>query len=238
MNDSIGRREGKMLTLGAKIGGLVTGPDNQSQNIEQLSTISVEFAQAFDRHFQNYNLENIDQKRAAAARMRNRIATGRKNANKAFLSIGNAILQTEDENIFTPAEFEHLLSGGQHIVLMSKQQASMLRRVAKAIRDHIIPMDRLPEGYSVAYQCLLLRDQNPDSFQEALKTGLIRPETSRREIMALREAEANSYAAQPLGDNNLIIREKALAKRETQLASQLRDIREQLRQIREDIQKV
>lgn len=231
-------RRGKILSIGAKVGNLVSEPDHQSDGLAALDNASPEFLQAFDAHFANFTLANREQKKQAAVRLRNRIANGRKNANKAFISIGNAILQTEEEGVFTPAEFEHLLSGGQQIMLMSKQQASMLRRVAKAIRDHIIPQDRVPEGYSVAYQCLLLRDQNPSGFQRALETGVIRPETSRREIMALREAESTSPPITVSQNREeLLTRKNQLQRKETTLSNQLRYVREELRDVVEALEK-
>jgi hypothetical protein len=235
MPEVVSRRAGRNLALADDIAALGDAPNKQVDNFANLHAPNPEFENAFDQHFRNFDLENIELKRRAALRLRGRIEAGKESAERAYIGIGNAILLAEQEGHFTPEEFDHLLSGGKDLILLAKSQASMLRRVAKAIRDGIIPEKLIPTegGYSVAYQCVLLHDTNPTNFRLAIADGSIHPNMSRKDVNSLRvRLLSNSQETLATERADLEAKERTLVRREKTIRKQLNEVVAELREVR------
>jgi hypothetical protein len=136
---------------------------------------------------------------------------------KRYLLIGHYLLQAKQK-------LEH----GEYLELIdrdlpfSRNNAYRMREVAEAIDNGRLPIDRLPNSFSILYEAATL---NEGEWRMAEKRGLIRADVKRQEILNLkRELRA------PITE-----REDALKRRREQIIAMQRRLAEELRQIEAEL---
>jgi hypothetical protein len=132
---------------------------------------------------------------------------------KRYLLIGHYLLQAKQK-------LEH----GEYLELIdrdlpfSRNNAYRMREVAEAIDNGRLPIDRLPNSFSILYEAATLTE---GEWREAEKRGLIHADVKRQEILNLkRELRV------PVSN-----RENALKRRREQIVAMQRKLAEELRQI-------
>lgn len=153
-------------------------------------------------------------------------------ARDAFLAIGRALLSLDE--MLTRAERVRLRRGSARLFPFSDATATQLRQIARAVASGRLPQHLCPGSYGTAYQIALLSDAQ---MQAAQARGLIRPDVTRREILALRQ-EVHTIdgvaLAMPSGRvDRAALRAEArrLAARRARLADEIRDVEQRLHQI-------
>nr|WP_305123249.1 hypothetical protein [Roseomonas sp. GC11] len=104
-------------------------------------------------------------------------------ARDSFLAIGRTLLELERS--LSREEWQRLRQGTERLFPFSDATATQLRQIARAVESGRLPAQDCPGSYGTAYQLTLLNDRQ---WQAARAQGLIRPDVTRREIQALRQA--------------------------------------------------
>jgi hypothetical protein len=140
-----------------------------------------------------------------------------RDARDSFLAIGRALLSLDE--ILTRAELARLRQGSERLLPFSDATATQLRQIARAVESGRLPYDLCPGSYGTAYQITLLNDRQ---LRIARTRGLVRPDVTRREILALRR-ELDAEATPPGRVDRAALRaeRERLAERRKTLAAEL-----------------
>ncbi len=136
-------------------------------------------------------------------------------AQEKFLTIGRYLLTAKEK--LEHSEFERMIEGE---LPFKKSVAYILRRVAQAVDSRMLERDECPRDYMTAYQLVSLP---PPHFEIARQKSLVRPTTTRKEVLdfkrSLKETEAVSEGR------------KVLARRRSSLMSQIKKLQEELAEV-------
>jgi hypothetical protein len=140
-----------------------------------------------------------------------------RDARDSFLAIGRALLSLDE--ILSRAELARLRQGSERLLPFSDATATQLRQIARAVESGRLPYDLCPGSYGTAYQITLLNDRQ---LRIARTRGLVRPDVTRREILALRR-ELDAEATPPGRVDRAALRaeRERLAERRKTLAAEL-----------------
>lgn len=101
-------------------------------------------------------------------------------AQQKFVMIGRYLNRAKE--CLPHGEFDAMISSD---LPFSRQIAYQLRVVAQAIDAGRLPVNNLPPSYSTIYQVAKLSDTE---LEEARDSGLIRPDVTRREVLAFQRS--------------------------------------------------
>lgn len=165
-----------------KIGNAIKKPDRQSRSLANSAVTDERFVVLFQEKFSGMDTLDDQAKIQAVSTLANVLKHEKKRQLDTVIEIGRAFCQTED--IFSRAEWGHLMSYTQELFGMSKHTACMYRNVARDLDSGRIPKELCPPSFSTAYQLTTYTDTQ---LTLALEQGIITPEISRREAVAFKQ---------------------------------------------------
>ncbi len=234
-------RQNRVLSLQDKLGTAMTVPDRQAHGLRDLEVADEAFVRVFEEHFQGTGVLEDQEKVRAATILRNSIKRGAERQLDAIVEMGRALLRAEAA--FSKQEWNHLLEGGQRLLGIPKNTASMYRAVARDIDAGRLPRALCPESFSTAY---ILTTYEDWQLKAARERGLIRPNVTRKEVEQFKRLPPEEVpplpAAQiahseggPASPNfgKLHNEERQLAKRERRLLDELGQVQQRLETVRE-----
>ncbi len=163
--------------MGDKLNGALAAPDEQALGLRNLEVADENFVRAFEEHFAGTEVLQNREKVRAATILRNSIKRGHEKQLDAILEMGRSLIRAE--RAFTRKEWDHLLAGGQRLIGLPKNTASMYRAIARDIDAGRLPRALCPESFSTAYVLTTYEDWRLDAAKER---GLLRPTVTRKEI--------------------------------------------------------
>ncbi|CAO3438067.1 DUF3102 domain-containing protein [Azospirillum doebereinerae] len=123
---------------------------------------------------------------------------------KEFLSIGRYLNRAKET--LPHGEFESMIASDMPF---SVETAFRFRAVADAIDTGRLTMDVLPGAESVAYQIVTM---SPDELEQAKAVGLIRPDVTRRQLIAFKQSLRPVKAPPPADARKELLRDYARQK--------------------------
>ena len=139
---------------------------------------------------------------------------------KEFLSIGRYLNRAKD--ILAHGEFEAMIASDMPF---SVETAYRFRAVADAIDSGRLTLDMLPGAESVAYQIVTM---TPDELERAKAVGLVRPDVTRRQLIAFKQSQRLPRETGAGGDAGAAGRRESLLADYARHKARLAAIREEL----------
>jgi hypothetical protein len=236
-------RSGRIVSLGEKLSDALAAPDEQALGLRNLEVADERFVRAFEEHFAGTDVLQNREKVRAATILRNSIQRGHEKQLDAIIEMGRALIRAE--RAFTRKEWDHLLAGGQRLIGLPKNTASMYRAIARDIDAGRLPRALCPESFSTAYVLTTYEDWRLDA---AKQRGLLRPTVTRKEIEQFKrlppaEVQATGQGAQSAatggadenGTAKLEAEERELRARERRLLDALAVVHGRLQAIRQQL---
>ncbi len=236
-------RSGRIVSLGEKLSDALASPDEQALGLRNLEVADESFVQAFEEHFAGTDVLQNREKVRAATILRNSIKRGHEKQLDAIIEMGRALIRAE--RAFTRKEWDHLLAGGQRLIGLPKNTASMYRAIARDIDAGRLPRALCPESFSTAYVLTTYEDWRLDA---AKQKGLLRPTVTRKEIEQFKrlppaEVQAAGEGAQSAatdgadenGTAKLEAEQRELRARERRLLDALAVVQGRLHTIRQQL---
>jgi hypothetical protein len=243
----VSARAGRVISLGEKINDALAVPDEQALGLRNLEVADENFVRAFEEHFAGTDVLQNREKVRAATILRNSIKRGHEKQLDAIIEMGRALIRAE--RVFTRQEWDHLLAGGQRLIGLPKNTASMYRAIARDIDAGRLPRDHCPESFSTAYILTTYEDWRLDAAKER---GLLRPTVTRKEIEHFKRLPPAEIQAEGKGGRagngsgwqeekeatKLEAEERDLCARERRLLDALAAVQGRLAAIRQQLGKV
>jgi hypothetical protein len=217
-----GKTTGRILSIGQKLGTALAEPDRQADGIRNLSVAPQAFADTFNRVFAGTGVAEDGEKVRAATILYNTLRNGAAKQIELYVQMGKALLAAERK--FGPDEWRLLIDHSETLFEVPKNRAVMWRQIALAVEEGRLPVDRLPDSYSVAY---VFTHYEPWRIQKAVEAGVLRPSVSRKEAENFRRlAMPDAAPAVPTGDRSEEL--ARLRKLERRLEEKLAAVRERI----------
>jgi len=189
----ISRRKLNEIDLDANLGtDLPATADTRPAQLDRVMTVTGEEIDTIKVVFAGTRVAEDESLVRVVLETRRTVGQAWERAGRSFLEIGRA-LNYLDNTLHTREEKARLKVGFEKLFPFSDPVASQFRRVAQMVDDGRVPEDALPGSYSAAYQLALLP---PEDFQEALRQGLVSPNTSRAKIIAFRRERSHAGRVQ------------------------------------------
>lgn len=115
---------------------------------------------------------------------------------KEFLSIGRYL--NHAKTILAHGEFEAMIGSDMPF---SVETAYRFRALADAIDSGRLTLDMLPGAESVAYQIVTM---TPDELERAKAVGLVRPDVTRRQLIAFKQSQRPPKGIEPSRRDSLL----------------------------------
>lgn len=216
-----GKTTGRILSLGQKLGSALSEPDRQADGIRNLSVAPQVFADEFNKVFAGSGVVEDREKVRAATVLYNTLRNGATKQIELYVQMGKALLAAERK--FEPQEWKLLIEHTESLFQVPKNRAVMWRQIACAVEEGRLPVDRLPDSYSVAY---VFTHYEPWRIQKAVEAGVLRPSVTRREAENFRRLPMPGCAREvsDRGAEELV----RLRKQERRLEEKLLELRERI----------
>ncbi|MCQ4160786.1 hypothetical protein NON00_12700 [Roseomonas sp. GC11] len=186
------RSSGRILSIGQKLGAALAEPDRQADGLRNLSVAPQEFADTFNRIFAGTAVVQDQEKVRAATVLYNTLRTGAARQIELYVQMGKALLAAERK--FAPEEWKLLIDRSDDLFKVPKNRAVMWRQVALAVEEGRLPLELLPDSYSVAY---VFTHYEPQRIQKAIEAGILRPSVTRKEAEQFRRVPLSDAPAPP-----------------------------------------
>lgn len=217
---------GRILSIGQKLGSALTEPDRQADGLRNLSVAPQAFADEFNRVFAGTGVAQDQEKVRAATILYNTLRNGAAKQIELYVQMGKALLAAERK--FTADEWKLLIEHTEPLFQVPRNRAVMWRQIALAVEEGRLPVDRLPDSYSVAY---VFTHYEPWRIKKAVEANVLRPSVTRREAENFRRLtmpDGGRDAASD-GPSEELAR---LRKQERRLEEKLGAVRERIAQLR------
>lgn len=217
---------GRILSIGQKLGSALTEPDRQADGLRNLSVAPQAFADEFNRVFAGTGVAQDQEKVRAATILYNTLRNGAAKQIELYVQMGKALLAAERK--FTSDEWKLLIEHTEPLFQVPRNRAVMWRQIALAVEEGRLPVDRLPDSYSVAY---VFTHYEPWRIKKAVEANVLRPSVTRREAENFRRLtmpDGGRDAASD-GPSEELAR---LRKQERRLEEKLGAVRERIAQLR------
>lgn len=175
------KSNGRILSIGQKLNTALAAPDRQADGLRNLSVAPQEFAEEFSRVFAGTDVVHDQEKVRAATVLYNTLRNGVARQIELYVQMGKALLAAERK--FAPEEWKLLIEESESLFKIPKNRAVMWRQVAMAVEEGRLPIERLPDSYSVAY---VFTHYEPWRIQKAIEAGILRPSVTRKEAEQFR----------------------------------------------------
>ncbi|WP_040613790.1 DUF5320 domain-containing protein [Teichococcus cervicalis] len=183
---------GRILSIGQKLSTALAEPDRQADGLRNLSVAPQEFVDEFHRLFAGTGVLQDQDKVRAATVLYNTLRNGAARQIELYVQMGKALLAAERK--FAPEEWKLLIDRSDTLFKVPKNRAVMWRQVALAVEEGRLPLDLLPDSYSVAY---VFTHYEPQRIQKAIEAGVLRPSVTRKEAEHFRRLPLTGQNAGP-----------------------------------------